>query len=688
MQKDPEAAENDTGRPPNRLGSETSLYLRQHMYNPVDWHPWGEEALALAASEDKPLLVSIGYSACHWCHVMERESFEDPETAELMNRLFVPIKVDREERPDVDQIYMDTVVRMTGHGGWPLTAFCTPDGRPFYAGTYFPPEPRHGLPAFRDLLQRIHQVWTSERDQVESSAGQVIQALAQQPRGVAESLPGEATVLAGAASLMERADRQHGGFGPGPKFPTPSSLDLLLHALPLLPAEARAEVESFLALTARAMARRGCYDHLGGGFHRYCVDGEWAVPHFEKMLYDQGQLLRFYTEMWRRDGSDEWTWPIRETASWLAREMTGEEGAFFASQDADSEGEEGIFYVWKPEQVEAVLGAEAGAAFCRTYGVTSGGNFEGGTSVLWDRAEGPRAEHAADREALLRERSTRVPPATDEKRVAAWNGLAISGLAHAGSLLEWPDLVAQARTAADFVLEGMRDGEGRLLRVYAGGQARIPAFLDDVAGMLSACLDLVRADGSPRYLEAAIALAQDVATRFFDETESDLFLVPGDAQRLPHRPRSDSDGATPQSTGLATLGLLRVAALTGDETLRKRADQVIRTHAFVLERSPMALPTLLRAAHVASRGLSTAIVFGTADDPTTRALAHRARCVLAPEDAVLLVDPVAGPPPGIDPDLVRGRDAVDGRATAYVCRGVTCSLPVTDPASLVPLESA
>jgi hypothetical protein len=384
-------------RSTNRLAEETSAYLRQHMHNPVDWFPWGSEAFERARREDKPVLVSIGYSACHWCHVMEHESFEDPETAALMNRLFVSVKVDREERPDVDQLYMDTVTRLTGHGGWPLTVFCTPDGAPFYAGTYFPPEPRHGLPSFRDVLLQIERAYRERRGDVQQSAEQILAALAQRPRGEAGAAPGRATAAQAALRLLQRADPEHGGFGGAPKFPTPGSLDLLLASTDALPARKAREALDHVLLSCREMARRGLYDHLGGGFHRYCVDARWAVPHFEKMLYDEGQLLRTYVEAWRRAGADDddLLWPVRETVAWLRREMTAPEGGFFASQDADSEGREGVFYVWTPAQIEAVLGAERGAAFCAAYGVTERGNFEGGTTVLADVAREPRERFAA-----------------------------------------------------------------------------------------------------------------------------------------------------------------------------------------------------------------------------------------------------------------------------------------------------
>jgi uncharacterized protein YyaL (SSP411 family) len=674
-------------RPTNRLAGEASAYLRQHMHNPVDWYPWGPEALDRARREDKPLLVSIGYSACHWCHVMERESFEDPETAALMNRLFVNIKVDREERPDVDQIYMDTVTRLTGHGGWPLTVFCTPAGEPFYGGTYFPPEPRHGLPSFRQLLEGVAEAYRERRGEVAESAARILDALRQRPPARAGEAPGAATAARGAMHLLQRADPEHGGFGGAPKFPTPTSLDLLLAAADVLPDRKAREALDHVALSCREMARGGLYDHLGGGFHRYCVDALWRIPHFEKMLYDQGLLLRVYAELWRRQGGVDAdpVWPIRETAAYLRREMTAPEGGFQASWDADSEGVEGRFYVWTPEQVTEVLGDAAGAAFCAAYGVTPRGNFEGGTTVLHDVAREPRERFREEREALYRARQKRIPPALDGKRVASWNGFAISGLARAGSLLDDASMLRDAAAAADFVLERMNDAEGRPCRVFEAGRPSVPAFLDDLAAMLEATLDLQRAGAGDRYGAASLRIAEDLAARFFEESEGDLFFTPVDGEPLVHRPRSDHDGATPHSAGLATLGLLRVATLAGRPDLGRIAERVIVAHAAALERAPEAFPTLARAALAAERGLSVAVVRGDPEAAATRALAARARRVLLPEEAVLVVPPGDPAPAGIDPEWLRGREAADGRATAWVCRGVTCSLPVVEPDALAPL---
>ena len=674
-------------RPTNHLEGETSAYLRQHLSNPVDWYPWGAEALERARREDRPLLVSIGYSACHWCHVMAHESFEDAATAAVMNELFVNIKVDREERPDIDQLYMDSVTGLTGRGGWPLTVFCLPDGRPFYGGTYFPPEARHGLPAFRDVLTGVANAYRTQRDEVEEHAAQIVQALSGRPDGVAGNAPGAQCAANAALKLLQQADPRHGGFGGAPKFPTPPSLELLLAAGDALPERKAREALDHVVHTCTEMARGGIYDQLGGGFHRYSVDEHWGVPHFEKMLYDQGQLLRVYLEAWRRTGaaSEELVWPIRETITCILRDLTGPEGGFYASQDADSEGEEGTFYVWTPGQLSAALGAARASEFAAAYGVTERGSFENGTSVLRDAARRPRDELAAERETLRQLRQQREAPATDRKRVAAWNGLAISGLARAGSLLGEERARAAAIAAADFVLGQMVDDQGRLLRVWNEDRARVPAFLDDLAAMLEACLDLHRAGGGHRFLEAAARFADDIAERFFDAAEGDLFLTPSDGEALAHRPRSDHDGATPHSTGLAVYGLLRIAHLTGNTELQRVADRVIDTHGFLLERAPHAFPTLARAVLARDRGLSVAVIIGDPDAPATTALADRARRVLLPEDAVVVAAPGSTAAAPLAASWLAGRELDGERPTATICRGQSCSLPISRPDQIAPI---
>ncbi len=666
----------------NRLASETSLYLRQHMDNPVDWLPWGPDALARAQTEDKPLLVSIGYSACHWCHVMAHESFEDPATAAVMNDLFVCIKVDREERPDIDQIYMDALVRTQGHGGWPLTAFCRPDGRPFYTGTYYPPEPRHGLPAFRDVLRSMHEAYRDRRDDVDDAAARILEALAARPQGVADAYPGRALLVRAAESVLHGADRNHGGFGGAPKFPTPTNLELLLAGCDLLPEQKARDAIAHLAFTCRQMAGRGLYDPLGGGFHRYCVDGRWDVPHFEKMLYDQGQLLRIYADVWRRTGATDpdLRWPIAETARYLAREMTGSEGGFYASQDADSEGVEGKFYVWTPAEVNAVLGDAAGPTFNAAYGVNDRGNFEGKT-VLWDVAGGPHDALEAERQQLYVARAQRVAPATDTKRVLSWNAYAISGLAYAAGVFDSDQWLAQATDAAAFVRTDLARAEGGWWRVFAEGQRKIPAFLDDLAAWLTACLDLYRAGADPSWIVVAHSVADEIQARFFDADEGDFYLTAVDGEALVHRPRSSHDGATPDAAALATLAFVRLAGLSGREDLAATAQQVLRTHAFQLEKSPTSAPTMLRAASWAEASPATAVILGDPDAPATQALALAARRFLAPEEAIVVASE-GQIPEGIDASWLEGRSCLDGRATAFVCRGTECSLPTHDPTAL------
>ena len=685
-------------RPMNRLSRESSAYLRQHQYNPVDWYPWGEEALDRARLENRPILVSIGYSACHWCHVMERESFENPAIAARMNEAFVCIKVDREERPDVDQIYMNAGLTLNGHGGWPLNAICTPDGRPFFVGTYFPPERRGNTPGFVDVIDALSKAWREQRETVEENAAEIAAALVARPEGESTQVPGAATIRRAAEMIMRSADLSHGGFGQAPKFPTPTNLEFLTAALDFLPNEEATNTARFLSLTAREMARRGLFDQLGGGFHRYCVDASWTIPHFEKMLYDQGQLLSFYAELARRahDPAD-LVWPILETAAYLRREMRAPSGAYFASQDADSEGVEGKFFVWTPEQIAEHLDHDADL-FCTQYGVRLVGNFEHGTTHLTDEARAPRQELATARAKLLDVRSRRIPPATDPKHVAAWNGLVISGLARSASATGNAQMLEEAAEAANFVLASMRSEDGQLLRVvYPDDTPDLPAptraqpikpssggFLDDYAGMLVACLDLQRAGAGNHYLESALEFANQILERFADHETGALFLSPADGHgQLIHRPRADHDGATPDASGLALLGLTRLAALSHAGEIDRFVERAIAEQSLFLEKAPHAFPTLLRAIALRTRGTAVAVIIGAPDAPETRALANRARRVLRPEDAVVVCAPGAPAPAGVAADWTRGREALEGRATAYVCLGSVCSLPVQKPSELI-----
>ncbi len=671
---------------PNRLAGQKSAYLRQHENNPVDWYPWGPEAFERAARESKPVLVSIGYSSCHWCHVMERESFEDPETAQVMNEHLVCIKVDREERPDVDQIYMETVMRLTGGGGWPLNVFCTSVGRPFYGGTYFPPHSAYGRPSWRDVVLSVARVYREKPDQMEEQADRILEALRARPAPGERRSLGQRELHALVVGLMQRADTTHGGFGGAPKFPTPTNLESLLLAQHLHLASAGALEHA--VLTLKRMARGGIYDQIGGGFHRYSVDARWLVPHFEKMLYDQGQLLRVYAEAYRQTRDRELVWPVEETVAYLEREMHAATGGFYASQDADSEGDEGRYYVWTPAEVQEVLGPEAGSRFCEAYGVVPVGNFEQtGASVLSHGLAGERDRFAPERARLLEARARRIAPETDTKQITSWMGYTISGLATAGAVFKRPEWVDLGWRAALYVLECLTDESGQLLRVGYGDEAQIPAFLDDHAALLIGLLDLHRAGAPDRAVCDAIRVAEAIRDQFYEPESRDLFFSRAEAADLVLRPGSDLDGATPAAAGLATLGLVRLSALTGRSDLREVAEAALSTWEQVVRQVPTQFPTLLRSAALLEGGGALALVIGDPRDPATTALAARARELLSPEEAVVVVDPGARPE-WLDPLWLEGREALQGTPTAYVCRGTVCSLPATEPAALEPLPAA
>jgi uncharacterized protein YyaL (SSP411 family) len=664
----------------NRLANETSAYLLQHAENPVDWYAWGEAPFERARAENKPVLVSIGYSSCHWCHVMERESFENAETARLMNERLISIKVDREERPDVDQIYMDTIVRLTGHGGWPLNVFCAPDGRPFYGGTYFPPVRAQRHPSWREIVTTVADLWRDSPDQVETQATRILAALEERPSLPQAAAPGRDSLTRLCRDLMAQADTTHGGFGDAPKFPSPPGLEavLLAEALGVAVAGARDHV----VLTLRRMARGGIFDQLGGGFHRYSTDARWLVPHFEKMLYDQGQLLRTYAEAHRQTGDAELEWPVAETVDWLEREMRSPEGGFFSSQDADSEGSEGRFYVWDRGEVCDVLGEAAGESFCDAYAVTDTGTFEhSGQSVLEHALAGERPRFAAERHRLLEARAQRIAPDTDRKQILSWIGYTVGGLATAGASFERPEWIDAAVRAADFALERLRDADGGWLRVWNEGQARVPAFLDDHAALLGAFLDLQRAGGGERFGAAALEVAEVIADRFYDPGERDLYFTSGEDRTLALRPRSDQDGATPAAAGVATLGLVRSAEISGRAALRGVAEAVLETHAAFAERVPRAFPTLLRAGALLEHGLGVAVIVGDPASDAARALARRARQLLLPDEAVVTVAPGESPD-WLAPEWLEARTPEPGTATAWLCRGRACSLPATDPQEL------
>jgi uncharacterized protein YyaL (SSP411 family) len=617
---------------------------------------------------------------------MERESFEDPETAQVMNEHLVCIKVDREERPDVDQIYMETVMRLTGSGGWPLNVFCTPEGRPFYGGTYFPPSSGHGRPGWRDVVLSIARVYGEDPDDVRERSERILEVLRARPVPGEQRKLGKRELYKLVTDLMQRADPRHGGFGGAPKFPTPTNLEGLLLGQHLRLATAGAL--EHVVLTLKRMARGGIYDQIGGGFHRYSVDARWLVPHFEKMLYDQGQLLRVYAEAHRQTRDGELAWPVEETVAYLERQMRASNGGFYASQDADSEGHEGRYYVWTPAQVHEVLGSGAGSHFCEAYGVVPEGNFEQtGASVLSHGLAGERGRFAAERARLLEARAQRIAPETDTKQITSWMGYTISGLATAGAVFHRPEWVDLGWRAALTVQETLVDERGRLLRVGYGDEAQVPAFLDDHAALLIGLLDLHRAGAPDRAVQDAIRVAEAIRDEFYEPEARDLFFSRADRGDLVVRLGSDLDGATPAAAGLAALGLVRLGALTGRADLREVAEAVLSTWDPVVRQVPSQFPTLLRAAALLDDGATLALVIGDPRHPRTTELAARARELLSPEEAVVVVEPGVRPE-WLDPLWLEGREAPLGTPTAYVCRGTVCSLPATDPDDLEPPPAA
>jgi uncharacterized protein YyaL (SSP411 family) len=672
----------------NRLAGETSPYLRQHAGNPVDWYPWGEEALGRAKAEDRPILLSIGYSACHWCHVMAHESFEDPAVAAVMNDLFVNVKVDREERPDVDALYMQATLAMAGHGGWPMTVFLTPDGRPFYAGTYFPPTARSGLPGFVDLCQSVAHAYRHRRDDVEHQAGEVGRRLREAARRTAaDGDLGRGITDDALVGLARQFDSRHGGFGGAPKFPPSLALEFLLRRVWARPEDHHAR--EMAEITLRRMAAGGVYDQVGGGFHRYSVDEVWLVPHFEKMLYDNALLASDYVLAHRLTGEPLHRRVAEETLDYLLREMRGEDGGLCSAQDADTPEGEGAYFVWTPAELHDLLPPEQARAVELRYGVTPEGNFEGRTILSLVRSEedvtaaiGQDAAPllAAARATLLEARGRRTPPGRDDKVLAGWNGLAIAALADAGVALARPDYLDAAREVAAFCLERMVVG-GRLRRVWMDGQARHLGCLDDHADLAHGLLALYGATFEPRWLEAARRLAGQIRELFADPEGGGFFYTGSDAEPLIARTRELEDHPTPAGNSQAAWVLLRLAALTGDRALEDEALGALRLVREEMARWPQAFGTALVALafHVADP-LEVAIA-GPLDDPATQALVRVARESAGPAAVIAAGDP-ADPGAAAAAPLLADRPPLDGRPAAYVCRGFTCRAPVADPEAL------
>jgi len=636
---------------PNRLAAETSPYLLQHAGNPVDWYPWGEEALTRARTEDRPLLVSIGYSACHWCHVMERESFEDPAIAALMNENFVCIKVDREERPDVDAVCMEACQTMTGQGGWPLNAFLTPEQAPFYVGTYFPPEPRHGLPSWRMVLEGVAEAWAQRRARVREQGAGILRSLGGATRLPASDAPiTQAALDEAVTALRQLYDPVNGGFGRAPKFPQASLIEFLL---------ARGEHEMALG-TLRAMAAGGIYDQVGGGFARYAVDATWTVPHFEKMLYDNALLARAYLHGWQVSQEPRLRRVCEETLDWALREMRAPDGGFCAALDADSEGVEGKFYVWTVDDLRGTLGELADEAIA-FFGATEAGNFEG-ANVLEGR--GPVPQRLTEiRSRLFEARAARVRPGLDDKRLTAWNALMVSALAQAGAALERPDYLDAAVDCAAFLLS-RRDGRGRLLRT-----GQIPGYLDDHAYLLEALLTLYEATFDARWFTEARALADALIERFADDEHGGFFTTGSEIESGFARQKDLDDSPVPAGGSSAAFGLQRLSRLTGEAVYEDRALGVLRVLAPVVGRHPHGFGHVLQALDFYLAPVREVAIVGDGDE-----LARVVRGAYRPH--VVLAGGTGAVP------LLDGRDLVHGAPAAYVCEHFSCRAPVTGASEL------
>ncbi|HEX8749200.1 MAG TPA: thioredoxin domain-containing protein [Pyrinomonadaceae bacterium] len=674
----------------NRLINETSPYLLQHAHNPVEWYPWGEEALAKARSEDKPILLSIGYSACHWCHVMERESFENEEIARLMNDNFINIKVDREERPDLDQIYMNAVQLMTRHGGWPMTVFLTPEGVPFHGGTYFPPEDRYNMPGFPRILMAIAEAYRTRPDEVTKTAVSMLGELRRMDTA-RESKNAISTELLDRShgQLARSYDPQHGGFGSAPKFPAPMNLEFLLR---VFYRTGDAGAFEMVEHTARRMAEGGMYDQLGGGFHRYSTDAQWLVPHFEKMLYDNALLSRLYLHLYQQAGEDFYRRVAEETLDYVLREMMDESGGFYSTQDADSEGHEGKFFVWTPEEVREILGEGDAALFCSYYDITPGGNFEGKSIAnvndpLEDvaREEGVTVEQLLEvlergRKMLFEARERRIKPGRDEKILTAWNGLMLAGFCEAGAVLERPDYTEAARRNARFVLGNLRR-DGLLLRTYKDGQAKLNGYLDDYSFFADGLLMLYEATGELEWLEEAQGIVERMVEEFWDEEQGGFYYTGRSHEELIVRSKDYFDNATPSGNSVAADVLLRLGVLTGREDYTRKAVTIFRLMRDTVERYPSAFGRLLCAMDFYLSSPKEIAVIGAADTTGTRALLREIWSRYLPNKVVALSGEQDERAAELVP-LLRERTALEGRATAYVCEHYACQRPVNSPEEL------
>ena len=678
----------------NRLVHETSPYLLQHAHNPVDWHPWGEEALERARGEDRPILLSIGYSACHWCHVMERESFENEEIAAVMNEHFVNIKVDREERPDLDDIYMHAVQMMTGSGGWPMTVFLSPDLRPFYGGTYFPPDDRYGRPGFKGILLTLAEAYRNRKDQIRESGEQITQNLQQMGRvHPSGDLLTEGLLLQAVRELEDRFDERCGGFGGAPKFPPSGSLSLLLRVWRKRGGEGEGgeDLLRMVEKTLNHMAKGGMYDQLGGGFHRYSTDDRWLIPHFEKMLYDNALLAPVYLEAYQVTGNEFYARVARETLDYVLREMRDARGPFFSTQDADSEGVEGKFFVWRPEEIRDHLEEGPAELFCRYYDVTDAGNFEHGQSALHvDRPLDEVARElglgAGEAEAMLAEakkelfevRERRIKPALDDKILTSWNGLMISAMAKGAQVLDDARYAEAAGRAADFVLSEMTEGD-LLLRTHRGGRSKLNAYLDDYAFLASGLLDLYETTFDLRWLREAKRLMLVLIEYFWDGREGGFYFTGKNHEPLLTRSRSGIDGAIPSGNAVAAGALLRLGVLTGEEAFRQKGVELLRAFGAVMEKAPSGLARFLAALDFHLDTPKEVAVVGPPGAEETRGLLRQVHRRYLPNRVLALLDPdESAEAVGKEVPLLAGKTRLNGRTTVYVCENYTCRAPTHD----------
>ncbi len=671
----------------NRLAEQTSPYLRQHADNPVDWYPWGNEAFEAARRSDRPLMISVGYSSCHWCHVMAHESFEDPATAELMNEWFVNVKVDREERPDVDAIYMDATQAMTGHGGWPMTVFATPDGEPFFCGTYFPNEPRGGQASFTQVLTAVHEAWTERREELLDQAGRITESIRSAAVPSGAELPGTEVLDEATMAALAALDSQWGGFGHAPKFPQTLTLDHLLRQHVRTGSAAALEA---VVTSVDAMSAGGIVDHLGGGFSRYSVDRQWLVPHFEKMLYDNALLVRLLTHTWQVTGAERHLQTLTETVEYVLGDLSHPDGGRYSAEDADSlpdhgadHAEEGAYYVWTPAQVAAVLDdaglAEHTEAVCAHYDVTAAGNFEGASIPnrirhRGDLARPPQVEAA--RRALLEARRSRPRPGLDDKVLTEWNALFVAALAEAAAATGRADWLEQAERTAEFLVDRLRRNDGRWLRSWqadgadGAGRAQHLAYAADHGALLDAFLCLHEATGRLRWLDEATRVADQIAAGFWDP-DGGVFTTGDDAEALLTRPRELADGATPSGASLAAVGFLRLEALTGEARFGELARTLLRNLGPLAARHPLGFGLLLWAVELQAVGITEVVVTGDRPD-----LADAVRRRFLP--GVVLAAGERG-----DGPLWEGRDETGADGRAYVCRNRTCLAPVDDVDSLL-----